>query len=266
MAETAPAGASRPLWRQIESGRVVHRFEPIVLALALLSVPVLLLEETSDREPWTTIATVGNWVIWVGFAAELAFVLVVAPRKLRALRAHWLDVAIVVLTPPFLPALLGALRLLRLVRFLRIIRVARLGLLGGRALMAARVLTTRQGFRYVALSTVLLVVVAGFAVSVADSEKFPNVWLGMWWAITTVTTVGYGDVTPTTVAGRVLAACLMLIGIGFLSLLTATIASTFVSSDTGEGEQRIEDEQERLAGMLRRIEERLERIETALDR
>ena len=61
-----------------------------------------------------------------------------------------------------------------------------------RAFAAARVPATRQGFRYVALATVLLVVVSGFAVSVADAEKFPNVWRGMWWAITTVTTVGYG--------------------------------------------------------------------------
>jgi hypothetical protein len=122
--------ARSPFWSQTASGRVVHNLEPVMLVLALLSVPVLLIEEASDREPWTTIAEVGNWIIWVGFAAELAFVLIVAPRKLAALRAHWLDVAIVVLTAPFLPALLGALRLFRLLPFLRLLRVARLALFG----------------------------------------------------------------------------------------------------------------------------------------
>ena len=249
--------SSGPLWQQTAAGRVLHRFEPAVLGLALLVIPVVLIEEASDREPWATIALVGNWIIWAGFAAELLFILLVAPRRLAALRAHWLDVAIVVVTVPFLPSLLAALRLLRLARFIRLIRVARLALFGGRALMAARVLTTRQGFRYVALATVLLVVVAGFAASVADAEKFPSVWLGMWWAITTVTTVGYGDVVPSSVAGRILASALMLVGIGFLSMLTATIASTFVSSAAAPAE---------LVETLRRIDERLGRIEAKLGR
>jgi voltage-gated potassium channel len=54
----------------------------------------------------------------------------------------------------------------------------------------------------------------------------------MWWAIVTVTTVGYGDVYPKTVAGRIVGSLLMLVGIGFISLLTATFASTFVAADT----------------------------------
>ena len=73
------------------------------------------------------------------------------------------------------------------------------------ARLPPRILTSRQGFRYVALVTGLVVVVAGSAVSVADSEEFPSVGLGIWWAITTVTTVGYGDVVPQTVGGRVVA-------------------------------------------------------------
>jgi voltage-gated potassium channel len=141
-------------------------------------------------------------VIWLGFAVELAFVLTGAPKKGDALWAHWLDVAIVVLTVPFVPSLRAFLRLARLLRLLRLLRLA---ILGTRALAAALVLTSRQGFRYVALVTGLVVVVAGSAVSVADSEEFPSVGLGIWWAITTVTTVGYGDVVPQTVGGRVVA-------------------------------------------------------------
>jgi voltage-gated potassium channel len=87
-------------------------------------------------------------------------------------------------------------------------------------------LTSRQGFRYVALATILLVILAGVSVSIADREEFSSPWLGMWWAVTTVTTVGYGDVYPTTVLGRIIASALMVIGIGFLSLLTAAVAST----------------------------------------
>ena len=108
---------------------------------------------------------------------------------------------------------------------MRLLRLLRLAALASRALSAQRVLTSRQGFRYVALATVLLVILAGFSVSLADREQFTTPWLGMWWAVTTVTTVGYGDVYPHTVGGKVIAAVLMIIGIGFLSTLTASIAS-----------------------------------------
>jgi voltage-gated potassium channel len=76
----------------------------------------------------------------------------------------------------------------------------------------------------------------------------------MWWAITTVTTVGYGDVTPQEPVGRIIAALLMLIGIGFLSLLTAAVAARFVDDDSRD-----------VGRTLGRIEERLGRLEHKLD-
>jgi hypothetical protein len=88
----------------------------------------------------------------------------------------------VLLTPPFLPTTFSALRLARL---LRILRLARLGLLGARALRAERALTSRQGFRYVALLTAFLVVVSGAVISLVDTKDVPNVGDGVWWAIVT---------------------------------------------------------------------------------
>jgi voltage-gated potassium channel len=245
-------------WRQLPNGRVTHSLEWVIIVLALAVVPVMLIEESELSDAWKFAAMVGNWIIWIGFTVELAFVLKVAPRKRAALRAHWLDVAIVGVTVPLLPALLAALRLARL---LRLLRLARLAALGSRALAAEKLLTSRQGFRYIALATGMLIVVAGFSISIADTESFPNPWLGIWWAITTVTTVGYGDFVPHTLAGRVIAGALMFVGIGFLSMLTAAIASTFVSRDIGEEERLTKTEQSEVMELLRRIERRLEALE-----
>ena len=96
----------------------------------------------------------------VGFTVEFLAVIFVAPRKRAALRAHWLELVIVLVTPPLLPLVFSALRAARL---LRILRLARLGLLGSRAIRAERRLSSRQGFRYIAIATAVLVTVAGDA-------------------------------------------------------------------------------------------------------
>jgi voltage-gated potassium channel len=80
----------------------------------------------------------------------------------------------------------------------------------------------------------------------------------MWWAIVTATTVGYGDYVPHTTAGRVIGALLMLVGIGFLSTLTAAIASTFVAADQEVAGRADQDE---LVDALRQIEARLAQLE-----
>jgi hypothetical protein len=90
------------MWKQDESGRVHTPLEPVVLGATLALIPVLIIEADATSAGWQDFATVANWIIWAIFATELAAVLVAAERKRAALRAHWLDVAIVVLTIPLL--------------------------------------------------------------------------------------------------------------------------------------------------------------------
>src|SRR5262245_55516722 len=111
------------MWQQLESGRVTHRFEPVVLAATLALIPVFLIENEAHSDVWKDIAYAANWLIWLGFAAEFAFILAVAPRKSAALRAHWLDALIVAVTVPAFSKFLSSLRLLRLARLLRVLRL-----------------------------------------------------------------------------------------------------------------------------------------------
>jgi voltage-gated potassium channel len=73
------------------------------------------------------------------------------------------------------------------------------------------------------------VVVFGVLERIVDPKTFPTVWLGMWWAIQTVTTVGYGDVIPQQTAGKVIASFLMLGGLSLLAVVTAAVTSGFVA-------------------------------------
>jgi voltage-gated potassium channel len=229
------------MWTQDESGRVHTPFEPLVLAATLALIFVLIIEADAKSDGWQTFAEVANWIIWAIFVTELVAVLVAAKRRRAALRAHWLDLAIVVLT---IPTLGKALAWLRLARF---IRLARFGVIISRALQAERRLTAGDTLRVAAILTVTAICLSGAAQYAFASGEFLTLWDGIWWAVTTVTTVGYGDLYPTTVQGRIIGIALMLVGISFLSLLTAAIASRFVKDD------RIA-EHHALVAMLQRIE------------
>jgi len=231
------------MWTQDPSGRVKTPFEPLILAATLAMIPVLIMQRDAKSHGWQSVAAVANWVIWAVFAAEVGAILIVAQRKRAALRAHWLDVALVVVTVPAYGRLLSSLRLVRLVRLMRLLRVA---VVLSRALQAERRLTTRSAFRFAAIATVFLVFIAGAAEATVDQGDFKTFWDGIWWAVVTVTTVGYGDLYPHTVAGRLIAMLLMLVGIGFIAVLTASIASIFVKTDR-------EDESEDVAQALKEI-------------
>lgn len=88
----------------------------------------------------------------------------------------------------------------------------------------------RGAWTAVATVTVAVTVVGGVLMRVTDPHTFPNVWLGLWWAVQTVTTVGYGDVVPISVLGRVIGTIVMIGGIGFITVSTAAIASAFVEA------------------------------------
>jgi voltage-gated potassium channel len=218
------------MWQQLDSGRVTHRFEWVILVATLAIIPVMVIELEASSSAWREVAFAANWLIWAIFVAELVFILTVAPRKAAALKAHWLDVIIIVVTAPLFGRLLASLRLVRLVRLLRLLRLTAIVT---RAIQRERVVSSGATFRLVALLTLVIVVLSGSVEALVDSGDFHSTWDGIWWALETVTTVGYGDLPVTTVEGRIIAMVVMLVGIGFLSVLTATVASYFVKSDRG---------------------------------
>jgi len=244
------------VWTQLESGRVVHRFEPIVLAATLAVIPVIIIESEAKSSVWKDFAIAANWLIWAVFAAELAFILIVAPRKGAALSAHWLDVVIVVVTLPLFGKFLASLRLMRLARLLRLLR---LGAIITRLVQRERAVGRKTVFRIAALVTLFIVVIAGAVESLIDRGEFHTTWDGIWWSLVTVTTVGYGDLTPTSLQGQIVGIFVMLFGIGFLSVLTATVASHFVEVDKS-------DETQEMLAALQRIETELAEVKARVGR
>ena len=128
--------------------------------------------------------------------------------------------------------------------------------------------SVRTAASVIVTATAVVVVVGGVLMRVLDHSVL-NIWVGMWWALQTVTTVGYGDVTPKNSSGRIIAAFVMFEGIAFLTIIIAAITSTFVARAQRERDTEaggtVETEQ-RIEARLDRLDERLGRLETILMR
>ena len=120
----------------------------------------------------------------------------------------------------------------------------------------------RKAAVVIAAVTTTITLLAGWLMTIADRDGFPTIGSGLWWAVQTVTTVGYGDHVPATRLGQSMAAVVMLLGIGFVTVITASITGAFVARSRRE--QHLEGDDAASAEQLRQIDERLARIEAAL--
>jgi len=107
--------------------------------------------------------------------------------------------------------------------------------------VAAKGLRPRFAAYLIAAIWLVAVVTFGVVEHLVDPDTFPNVWLGMWWALQTVTTVGYGDVVPAGTAGKVIAAFLMLGGLSLFAVVTGAVTSIFVAQAQAERQMSAED-------------------------
>lgn len=223
-----------------------------MLILALLMLPMLLLPEfTNLPEGLEETLVLGDWLIWGAFGLELVVKTYLAPQRKKYLVEHWYDVVIVAV--PFL----RPLRVMRSARVLRLARSMRLLSIGTRLLQEARVLVVSHGLHYAALiGSIVFFSLAGLALAFerrADGSNIQNFGDALWWGITTITTVGYGDRFPVTTEGKFISVFIMLLGISLFSLVTASVAAMFVKPSAQKQEATLEDVLQRLEEMEARL-------------
>lgn len=239
--------------------RARRLFEVPILIAALLVVPVIIIEEQATSPAWQSVAVLANWTIWAAFLVEYLVVVTLAERKWHYTKKAWLDIFIIVTSFPVLPGLLDVTRLgrlIRLTRVLRILRLARLAAVLTRGGTALRLIFRKRGLGY--LTFLVLLVAMGFGgIFFLVEPGGRSLQDSLWWAIVTLTTVGYGDIFPETTAGRAVGVALMLVGIGFVALLTAAIAAHFVEDEDGTDSDQLRTE-------IRNLNQRLDTIEALL--
>jgi voltage-gated potassium channel len=190
-----------------------------IFFLALLMVPVLLLEETSTDRGVVDAATVANAVIWFLFVLDYAIDLWRALDRGAHVRSHWFDLALIVVSPPLLvPPEAQALRVLRAARLLRVFAV--IGVIYERL---GRPLTRNAAL--VIVGVLFAVILAGgLLVQWIEPATFPSVLQAYAWAIATLVTAGHASPEPLTVAGRAVSSTIVVMGLGSFVALAASLA------------------------------------------
>jgi voltage-gated potassium channel len=124
--------------------------------------------------------------------------------------------------------------------------------------------SVRVAASVIVTATFVVVVAGGILIRLIDHTEYSSIWVGMWWALQTVTTVGYGDVTPAKASGRFVASVVMLEGIAFLAITTAVITSAFVARAEAERAEKAAADEPLDEDRLEKLEAQLNRIEAML--
>ena len=215
-----------------------------MLGLGLLFVAVYAVDvlATGLGERTRTALDVLSWLIWAVFVVDFAARVWLSEDRVRYVLRHPVDLAVVVLPP------------------LRSLRVLRVFTAGHAIISRGGQLSLLRSAEAIALTVGLLVFIAALAELDAErgapDSKVEDLGDALWWAVTTVTTVGYGDIFPVTGTGRVVAVALMLVGISLVGVITATIAGWFVA----QTDRARQDEDAALSARLDRIEAMLEEL------
>jgi voltage-gated potassium channel len=242
--------------RRQQAFEAVERITEIpMIALSVAMLPLLLAPLVFDLSATTEDALfAADWAIWAIFALELGVKTYLAPARGPYLRTHWFDVVIVVV--PFL----RPLRIVRSARAFRGLRAIRLFSFMARTVHSTRSLLSEHGLQYVLLVGVLLLFASAGLIALFESgsegtiQGFDD---GLWWAVTTITTVGYGDKFPVTPEGKGIAVFLMLVGIALFSLITANLAAFLVQPKEDQAVASLDEVLE----ALRRLEAKVDELQ-----
>jgi voltage-gated potassium channel len=231
----APARAAwRDVWYEIIFGHETPAgklFDIVLLTSILLSILAVVLESVrSIRESYGGYLQVAEWGFTALFTVEYVARLITAKNAKRYVRSFFGIVDLLAIAPVYLSLLFGtahAFSVVRSLRLLRIFRILKLTEYMGEA-VTMRIALQESGRKIaVFLFAVLtIVVIAGAMMYQIEGEAhgFTSIPAGMYWAIVTVTTVGYGDIAPQTIFGRMVASVLMIVGYGIIAVPTGIVS------------------------------------------
>lgn len=224
--------------------RAGKRFDLILLIVILASVVIVMLESVREiRAGYGLLLRSLEWVFTILFLIEYVFRILSVRQPMRYVFSFFGLIDLLAILPTFMAVLLPASTSLLVVRILRLLRVFRIlkmvAFLREAQVLGAALRASRRKIT-VFLTTILsLVVILGTLMYLIEGGQsgFTSIPRSIYWAIVTLTTVGYGDIAPTTAAGQALAAFIMILGYSIIAVPTGIVTSAMVNSEREQNEK-----------------------------
>lgn len=210
------------------NSRINKAYEILMIVLALMAVSMLTVEffvnlSSLQQKLFDLLDT----SVLIIFAVDYFARLILSKDKKYFLKHNIPDIiAIIPFSSVFRIARLA--RLARVMRLSKLNRLVRAGLWIGRFKDKLVAFIKTNGFIYMIIITIVITLIGSVGIHILEGMDFTD---SFWWSFVTITTVGYGDISPESIGGRILAAVLMLTGIGFIGMLTGTIATFFLGEE-----------------------------------
>jgi len=170
---------------------------------------------------------IADWTIYAFFVIDYVVRFILADNKRAFFKENIFDLIAII---PVNSAM-RVFRMARFVKLLRLVKLFRIGALSGRLAKRSGKFFDTNGFKYVLIVSACIILAAAIAMTYVEKMSFPD---ALWWSFVTATTVGYGDLSPATGIGRLIACALMIVGIGLIGSLTSTITSFFLKDAAKE--------------------------------
>ncbi|MBU9728301.1 potassium channel family protein [Diplocloster modestus] len=228
-------------------------YEICIGILAIISVIFALLDITKGLSKWQIII---DYIILIIFISDYLIRLITASNKKDFIKNNILDLIAII---PFNSAfrifrIFKFTKLIKIVKITKLTKLVRLFTYSLRFINKIKNFLNTNGFKYMLILTSVLITIGGIAIHYVEDMDFFD---GIWWSFVTTTTVGYGDISPSTPLGRLIAMVLMLVGIGLIGSLTSTITSYFFTRNNQT--QSVKDE------LIANIKQRLDNVNDLSD-
>ena len=236
--------------------RWAERLEWPMLVVAFWIPVQWYLEEVSLID--IRVAKLGDWFVWCAFVAESLIMLTTVRDKWRYLMHNWMNIAII---------LTGILIVWGYTPVVAVLRSLRLLLVIGLLLRISRTMVEilqQNNLGNLLAFAMFMVVISGILISGID-PAIKDPWQGVWWALVSITTVGYGDVVPVSGPGKFFASMLIIMGIVVFSLLTANVSAFLIRRSEAREDEETQDALKDIQRKLERIENRLKKMEQNKD-
>ena len=222
---------TRGVYRLQNKWKIKAYYDTSIIILALISVVLVILGFTDlidlEKPPYSIV----DLVIWIVFLVDYIWRFSISKSKWSFIINNIFDLlAILPLNAIFTVFRLGRIfRLARLTKLVKLIRLLRIIGLTGKLEKKLKIFLRTNGLIYILYVNFFIVLVGSSILSVVEEKSFSD---SVWWSLVTVTTVGYGDIVPSSLFGKWLAVLLMLVGIGTIGMLTSSLTNFFVKDES----------------------------------